>query len=221
MKKLILIILVACFMPSLSMSQKLRLNLYGAYVFDDQFDSYYDAYNYYDGTIEGGLQWGVGLGYMVNPYYQVELLYQRQDATAPTQYAGSNFGSGIEFTNFDLGINYVMVAGLRSVSKPDSPVEGYAGLMLGCAFADITNPETDYSGSTTKFAWGLKGGCNIWLSEVIGIKLQAQLLSAAQSMGGSFYFGTGGSGAGVSTYSSIFQFSLGGGLAFKFGSKTQ
>jgi hypothetical protein len=219
MKKLTLILLVICAFPFVSMSQKVKLNLYAAYVFDDQFDSYYDAYNYYEGTIEGGLQWGAGLGFMVNPYYQVELLYLRQDTYSPTRYAATYYGSGTEFTNFDLGINYILLGGMRTVSKPGSKVDGYAGLMAGVAFASIeaTEDNTTYSDNTTKFAWGLKGGCDIWLTKAVAIKLQAQLLSASQSMGGSFYFGTGGSGAGVSSYSSIFQFSLGGGLAFRFG----
>jgi len=38
-----------------------------------------------------------------------------------------------------------------------------------------------------------------------------------QSVGDGFYFGTGGAGAGVSTYSSMLQFALRGGLTFKLG----
>jgi len=42
-------------------------------------------------------------------------------------------------------------------------------------------------------------------------------MSIAQGAGGGLYFGTGGVGAGVSTYSSMYQFQLGGGLTFKLG----
>jgi hypothetical protein len=38
-----------------------------------------------------------------------------------------------------------------------------------------------------------------------------------QGAGGGLYFGTGGAGAGVSTYSSMLQFGLGGGLTFALG----
>ncbi len=34
---------------------------------------------------------------------------------------------------------------------------------------------------------------------------------------GGFYFGTGGVGAGVSSYSTMYQFGVGGGLVFKLG----
>ena len=46
-----------------------------------------------------------------------------------------------------------------------------------------------------RFAWGLRGGVNIWASEKVGIKLQALLLSSVESVGGSLYLGTGGAGA--------------------------
>jgi hypothetical protein len=40
------------------------------------------------------------------------------------------------------------------------------------------------------------------------------LLSAVQSMGGGLYFGTGGAGAGLTGYSTFYQWTLGGGLIF-------
>ena len=69
----------------------------------------------------------------------------------------------------------------------------------------------------TKFAWGIRGGVNVWATEKVGIKLQAHLLSAVQSMGGGLTIGTGGVGVGATSYSSMYQFTLGGGLAFKLG----
>lgn len=96
-------------------------------------------------------------------------------------------------------------------------VEGFGGLMAGMVVASITNPDTNGNTTPTKFAWGIRGGANIWASEKVAIKLQIQLLSAVQSMGGGLYFGTGGVGAGVSSYSSIYQFGLGGGLTFALG----
>jgi len=42
-------------------------------------------------------------------------------------------------------------------------------------------------------------------------------LSAVQSFGGGLYFGTGGAGAGVTGYSTMYQWVLGGGLTYKLG----
>jgi hypothetical protein len=80
---------------------------------------------------------------------------------------------------------------------------------------NVENPDNKNTGSGTKFAWGAKLGVNIWASEKVGIKLQADLLSAVQAVGGGIYFGTGGAGAGISGFSTYYQVSFGGGLVFK------
>ncbi len=221
MKKLLCVLMMfCCIMLMESEAQKARLNIYAGYAFDDQFDSYYDAYNYYDGTIEGSLQWGAGFEYMLHHATGVELVYLRQDTKAPTRYLTDNYNGTVQFADFDMAINYILVSGNRHFGKPDGRVDGFAGLMMGMVVADVEIPSTGSSASTTKFAWGLKGGANIWITDNIGIKLMAQMVSATQSMGGSVYFGTGGTGAGLSSYSSIYQFTLGGGLAFRFGGAT-
>ena len=198
-------------------AQKINVNLYGAYVFDDKFDSYYSSSSYYEGKIKGGFQWGGGLEYMVRPEYGVELLYLRQSTHAPTTYASTIVTTGQ--TDFDLGLNYIMLGGARHVMSSSGKLEGVGGLMLGMVIADLKDPDSGRTANATKFAWGIRLGGIVWASEAVGIKLQAQLLSAVQSAGGGFYFGTGGAGAGVSSYSTIYQFSLGGGLVFKVGPK--
>jgi hypothetical protein len=85
------------------------------------------------------------------------------------------------------------------------------------AIVGVDSPSRETSGSVNKFAWGLKLGANIWATPRVGIKLQAHLLSIVDGAGGGLYFGTGGVGAGVSTYSTFYQFGLGGGLTFRLG----
>ena len=195
--------------------EKARINGYANYVFDDKFDSYYDQYNYYNGKIKGGFQWGVGVEFMLKQNYSLELSYLNLNTTAPTTYQ-SGVGT-LKNENFDMNIGYLLLGGNRYLQKPDSKVEGFGGLGAGVAFLSVTNPSNSNKNSATKFAWTARLGANIWASDRFGIKLQAQLLSIAQGFGGGLYFGTGGAGAGVSTYSSIYQFVLGGGLTFKVG----
>jgi hypothetical protein len=197
-------------------SNKVRLNGYINYVFDEGFNSYYDSYSYYEGTINGGAQWGIGIEYMAKPAYGVELLFLRQGTTAPTVYrTGQSVAAKQE--DFQLGINYLMIAGNRYVGDKAKKVEGVGGFMIGIGIMDIKRPSDGSTGNATKFAWGLRLGANIWASQRIAIKFQAQLTSIAQGAGGGFYFGTGGASAGVSAYSSIYQFGLGGGLVFALG----
>lgn len=192
----------------------LRLNVYTTYAFDDDVDSYYSTTSYFEGTVKGGFEYGGGLEYMVNPAYGFEFTYLRLDSKAPMTY----YNNGVVNANLDIASNYMMLGGNRYLVR-NPKIEPYAGLQLGMGVFNIDNPETDKSGTATKFVWGVKAGVNIWASEKIGIKLQGGLLSVVQSVGGSVYFGTGGAGAGVASYSTIYQFTLGGGLTFNLGGK--
>ena len=191
---------------------QLRLNGYVGYLFDDSFDNRYSNTSYLTGKIEGGLQWGAGLQYMIDPAYGIELLYFRQDTDVPVSY----YRNGAVSDVIDVGINYIMIGGTRFL--PVHPVvEPYGGLMAGMVVYSNKTPKEGEAGSETKFAWGIRLGSNIWLSDQIGLKVQTHLFSAVEALGGNFYFGTGGVGGGVNAYSTIYQFGLGGGLTIKLG----
>lgn len=215
-KRLLLSFVLLVMVTGLASAQNIRFNGYAAYVFDDRVDSYYSNTDYYDGKIEGGLQWGGGLEFMASPTKGIELKYLRQDTKAPMEYYSFD-NNRVMNTEFDLAINYVLIGGTNYFKGVGNKVEPYGGLEIGMAIFNIENPDNGKSDGSTKFAWGLKLGTNIWASEKVGIKLQGELLSAVQSAGGGLYFGTGGAGAGVSTYSTMYQWILGGGLTFKLG----
>ena len=221
MKKLILVVfcLTGSYIFAQSVQQNapqkkpmFRLNAYATYAFDDKVDSYYDATSYYEGTIKGGFEYGGGLEFMLRETYGVEFTYLRLDSKAPMTY----YNNGVQNADLDLASNYLMLGGNRYLEM-NPKLEPYAGLQLGMVIYNLDNPETGKSGSTTKFAWGIKAGVNIWASEKVGIKIQGGLISAVQSVGGGLYFGTGGAGAGVASYSTIYQFTVGGGLTFNLG----
>jgi hypothetical protein len=216
MKKVSFCILFSVSIAVASYSQSTRLNLYGNYVFDDKIDSYYSNTNYYNGKIKGGFLWGGGIEHKLHEYYGIELLYLRLDSKATMEYYDIGLNN-VKQKNIDLGINYILVGGTRSATAHGSKTEAYGGFLLGMAIIDTKDPEKDVSSSATKFAWGARLGANIWASEKVGVKIQALLLSVPQGAGGGLYFGTSGSGAAVSTYSTMLQFAIGGGLTFKLG----
>ncbi len=217
MKKFFLFVLsTVLFIGAISAQKKpdIRLNGYAGYVFDDAIDSYYDANNYYNGKILGNFMWGFGIESKVNRGTGIELSYLRDDTKAPMRYLS---GAGLAKTkDFNIGINYIML-GINRYFGANPKVEPYIGPMLGMAIVSIKNPDPGGSSSITKFAWGLRTGANIWASPKVALKLQMQLISVSQGFGGGAYFGTGGAGVGLSSYSSVYQFGLGGGLAFKLG----
>jgi hypothetical protein len=187
----------------------LRLNVYTTYAFDDKVDSYYSTTSYFEGTLKGGFEYGGGLEYILRPAYGLELSYLRLDSKAPLTY----YDNGVKSAEFKVASNYLMLGGNRYLLVSPK-LEPYFGVQFGMGIFNVENPDNGKSGNATKFAWGIKAGANIWLSNKIGLKLQGGLLSAVQSVGGGLYFGTGGAGAGVSGYSTFYQWSLGGGLIF-------
>jgi hypothetical protein len=211
-KKIILGIILFAGITSLATAQEVRLNGYAAYVFDDKVDSYYDPSNQYYGQINGGFQWGASLEFMAGATKGIELKYLRRDAVAPMTYY--NNSAIKKQKDFDIALNYILLGG-SNYFKMGGKVEPYAGASLGMCIITLKNAEAGNDNQSTKFAWGIKLGTNIWASEKVGLKLQADLISAVQSAGGGLYFGTGGAGAGVSTYSTMYQWVLGGGLTFK------
>jgi hypothetical protein len=213
MKKLFLAVALLLTAGLSASAQNFRLNAYTEYVFDDQVEAYSGA-AYFEGKIKGGFRWGVGAEYMAHPTYGIELQYLRQDTEVPIT---SFNGIIAREATIDAAINWLTIGANRYVRKPGGRAEGFFGFNLGAAFISGTSSVNNESDDVTKFAWGIKGGAIIWATEKIGIKLQADLMSAVQGVGGGLYFGTGGAGAGVSTYSSMLQFGLGGGLTFNLG----
>jgi hypothetical protein len=219
MKKLLVAAVFVLMTSAAAFAQNIRLNGYASYVFDDRVDSYYSNNAYFEGQINGSFRWGAGVEFMIKEDYGIELLYLRQDTKAPITYLNSGLIRP-QFAEFETDLNWIMLGGARYFRNPGGRVEGFAGGSLGVAIINASNPINDKSESATKFAWGFKGGAIIWATDAVGIKLQADLYSAVQAIGGGFYVGTGGVGAGLNSYSSLLQFSLGGGLTFKLGGRT-
>lgn len=215
MKKIIFISVLAMMTVFVSAQSKVRINLYSSYVFDDGFDVYNDANNYYSGKVKGGLQWGGGIEYLTNPNYSVELLYLNKSTDAPATFKAGT-GNPVRNENFKVNLNYILLGGNRLQQSSSGKIEGYGGLLAGIVISDLKSPSTGNSGNNTNFAWGARLGANIWASKKIGIKLQAQILSATKATGGDLYFSYWGPVV-LDTYTTLWQFGLGGGLTFQLG----
>jgi hypothetical protein len=178
----------------------ITLLTFESYTFADQFDTEYGT-----GKIQDGFQWGGGLEFGLTDNAALELIYQ-------------NIKTDVSYQGFDnryngkVGINYIMLGGTRYAPLNDK-ISGFGTVDMGAAWS---NPDASLdSESVTKFAIGGRLGLRIQASEKVSLRLHAQLFSPVQWAGGGFYFGTGGSGAGVSTGSTIWQFNLGGSLNFR------
>ena len=213
MKHFILNVLFVAGMAGMATAQNFRLNAYSAYCFNDRVDSKYSSSNYYDGTINGGYQWGFGAEYMLKPSIGIELMYKRQNASAPMDYF-----DGIKHNrDFNLGLNYILIDGNKYFKTANKKIEPFVGAGLGVAIINISNPIEDGDNSLTKFAFNLKAGTNYWLTKRIGLKFEATLVSAVNAASNGFYFKQNFVGSNLTSYKTVMQFGLGGGLTFKIG----
>lgn len=215
MKKIFLLAGVLSMIVIANAQSKFRLNGFAAYTFQDNFDGYYDANNFFNGKVNGNFQWGVSAEYLPAEYISVELLYQRSDAKAPTTFKNGAVNP-IQTENFNVNLNYIMLGCNGYMNTNNDKFEPYGGIMAGIVFGSVEAPSKNASNSTSNFAWGAKLGTNIWLSDRMALKLQAQMLSSSRVTGGDIYFSWWGP-VYLDTYSTLWQFSLGGGLAFKLG----
>jgi len=198
MKRKVTFIILALVAAIYSWAQpSVTLLTFESYTFADKFDTQYGGAKVMD-----GFQWGGGLEFGLSEETAVELIYQRLNTDA--YYEG--FDKRYDGT---VGINYVMLGGTRYVPMNDN-ISGFGTLDVGVGWLNASSSLE--SGTATKFSIGGRLGVRIATSERVSLRLHAQLFSPVQWLGGGFYLGTGGSGAGVSTGSTIWQFNLGGSL---------
>lgn len=191
---------VLAFATLLWAQPSITLLTFESYTFADKFDTEYGT-----GKIGDGFQWGGGLEFGFTETAAVELIYQNMKANVDYQGFNGRYSGNV-------GLNYIMLGGTRYAPFSDK-VSGFGTANLGVGWS---NPDESLrSESVTKFSIGGRLGVRIQATEKVSLRLHAQLFSPVQWAGGGFYFGTGGSGAGVSTGSTIWQFNLGGSLNFR------
>ena len=208
MKKLLLLSSALIALRLTSMAQtSLELIPSAGYTFPDQVN-FADHY----GRIEAAVHYGGSLMFNASRNFGIELMYQRSEASSGLYDYGDV--SHVPFEKSNVVINYIMAGPVSSITA--GPVRPFIGVLLGAA---VFNPGPVDLSSNTKFAWGAQAGMNLYVSNRVGIRIKAQMLSPVQGSGGGFYFGNFGSAAVYSTYSSsyIYQFGFSAGLIFGIG----
>lgn len=213
MKKGILA-LALLFAFSLRSQVEVTLLTFESYSFADKVVTN-DGYN---GKIDDGFQWGAGLEFNIPHRAAIEIIYQRLDTDGYLDYPviGTNSLLTTDRTQGNISLDYIMLGGTRY--QPFSPkVSGFASADAGVLLLNTKDNNKDEV--YDKFAWGLRLGLKIQANDKMSIRLHGQLLSAVQALGGGLYLGTGGAGAGLTGYSTFWQFNLGGSVNFLLNGK--
>jgi hypothetical protein len=160
-----------------------------------------------EARVNDGFTYGGALTIAPSPFNAIEISYYGYQTTATAQ---SSY-SGFEFVSKDVSVNYMLIGGQRLFPVNDK-VTPFTGFNLGAGW--ISSGDDSFS-SITKFALGFDAGVKIMATEKIGLRLQTNFNFPITSAGGSFYWGTGGSGVGLTGYVPIWSFGFNGGLLFK------
>jgi hypothetical protein len=178
----------------------ITLLTFESYTFSDKFDTEYGT-----GRIGEGFQWGGGLEFGLSETVAIELIYQNMKTDVKYQgYDGQYKGS--------FGVNYAMIGGTKYAPFNDK-LSGFGTVDMGLAWS---NPDKSLNvESATKFALGGRLGLRFMASEKVSLRIHGQVFSPVQWAGAGVFIGTGGSGAGVSTGSTIWQWNLGGSLNYR------
>ena len=202
MKSFLSIIAFMAIITGVKAQGGITLLTFESLTFADKFDT---EYGY--GKIGDGFQWGAGLEFEIQPTAAIELIYQRMDANVFYEGFGGDYSG-------KMGMNYILL-GATGYQPINDVVSGFGTLDMGVGFTSNLE-ESLVSENVTKFAIGGRVGLRLApVNSKLSVRLHAQILSPVQWFGGGFYFGTGGSGAGVSTGSTIWQFNLGGSINYR------
>jgi hypothetical protein len=202
MKILVLSAAFCAMIFSAQAQTSVTLLTFEGFTFADKFET---SYGY--GKIQDAFQWGAGLEFGIQPDAAMELIYLRSDVDA---YYDSYYDQRLEGK---IGLNYIML-GATGYKPFNDVVSGFGTIDMGAGFTSNIE-ETLNTSNVTKFAIGGRLGVRIAPGDKLSLRLHAQILSPVQWIGGGVYFGTGGSGASVTTGSTIWQFQLGGSVNYR------
>jgi hypothetical protein len=204
MKKQIFLLFIMLAFVFTTQAQTVSLLTFGGYTFKNTIN-YANA----KAVLGDGFQWGGGFEVKMDDSKAVELIYQRMDPTASIRY----FVGSSDAESFGVGVNYIMAGGTHYFPLNEM-ISAFGTVDLGVGIFDPKDDAPNLE-TITRFAWGIRGGLQVATSERISLRIHAQLLSPVQGFGGGVWFGSGGASAGVTTYSTIYQFDLGGSLIVK------
>ena len=162
---------------------------------------------------------GITAGYQLRDEMLVnfEWNHTENSATFREYLIGGALGDVI---NVPLTLNYYLL-GFNYLATFNEPLVPYGLVNIGILNAKSHGENPAYRDSNNWFTAGLGGGLRYYLSDRIGIKLQARILLPMQFGGVGFGCGIGtgggGCGAGVSTYTNIIQGDFTGGIVLKLG----
>lgn len=207
-KSTILILLLAIGITGVYSQARVEISPFGGYLLGGSFKFYEGKFK-----IENAASYGGMLSVKAAGGNFVELSYTRTDTKGQWDpYSG--YISDLPRDTFDIAINYLQINSLNEFNLDNEAIKPYGTAGIGTSWI---HPKEGSASDEWMFTFNAALGLKYFFSDRIGIRLQARMILPMIFNGGGFYFGTGGSGAYVSSTSVIVQGDFTGGLIFVLG----
>jgi len=212
MKKLIIVALVL--FTTQEICAQVEIGAFGGWLWTGSIPAYRQ-----DIKVSDKGNYGITAGFRIHDEMIVEFEWNHTENSA--SFYEYNIGGGFgDYQNVPMTLNYYLL-GFNYLMTQNEPVVPYGLVNIGMLNIKSDEFSNYQSNSVNYFTMGLGGGLRYYLSDRIGIRLQARLLLPMQFGGVGFGcgIGTGGAncGAGVSTYTNIIQGDFTGGIVLKLG----
>lgn len=201
MKRILIALLIGiAFLGQTQAQRVIELTGFYGYMVNTDLKTYYGTYKLEDNPNYGGI-----LSVEVAPGMFGEFLYNRSDTRFRYIY-----GSSTE--PLDVSTEYYQIGGLRSMGT--GKVQPFGAMTLGAARFYLKESYGDFfSDAAWSFAGTLGLGAKVYLSDRLGIRLQARMDLPLKFS--SLWIGTGGGGA--SFVVPVWQFDFSAGVFLRLG----
>lgn len=188
---------------------EISINPTYGFMFAESFQTEFGRVYLHQGPV-----YGVSMGIRMSSWNEYEVSWSHQVTLADADiYYYNRFNNIVdEYTSGDLAIDYFTV-GMNGIKELSDRFSIYGGLHAGLV---VFTPRNSNIAAIERFAVAMKGGLRVSITDNIGIRLQPQLFVPLQSIGADVFVGSGGSGVGISGYSTITQFGGSAGLSVTF-----
>lgn len=192
-----------------SYGQFTEITGFGGYMLGETFNSV-SAHEVY---IHDGAAYGGSFAFYPEEHYDIALTYVRQSTKLDFyDYYSSDFAE-----NVPVSVNYIMIGGDRNQVLSANGTSVFGGLNLGTVGLEAKD---SYYKGVWKFAFDVHVGAKIFVTEVVGIRLQAGINFPVQYFGAAFSLGGAGANASVGATGSVTQVNFLGGLIFRLPGKS-
>lgn len=204
MKKFVLIPIIVLLIVSEIKAQTVEITPFTGYTFDHSFPIFGGR-----ARLGGGQTFGGMLGYQLSDFLEIETLYSFQSGTSTAR--STAIQNNVRVNS---NAHYALV-GANRLFPTSSQMAFFTGMKIGAGV--LTFPDGEFR-DINRFTVGINGGMKYFVSDKIGVRMQANLMMPISNVGASLWWSPGaGTQVGVGGWSSVIQFGFTGGLVFRLG----